>query len=191
VSTLLFGPFRLRPEQRTLFADGEPVRLGSRALDILITLCERAGEVVTREELLARVWPETIVEEANLRIHIAALRKTLGCSRDGVRYISNVMGRGYCFVAAVARVADTPMCKEGLASVNSAIKPRRALGRVAESRSAVLRVPSIVVDGEFNYVLNPRHPDFARLEIGESLEFSFDPRSRGAPPSSEPSSHGK
>jgi len=130
VSTLLFGPFRLRPKQRTLFADGEPVRLGSRALDILITLCERAGEVVTREELLARVWPETIVEEANLRIHIAALRKTLGCSRDAVRYISNVMGRGYCFVAAVARVADTPMCKGGLASVNSAIKPPRALGRV-------------------------------------------------------------
>jgi RES domain-containing protein len=46
----------------------------------------------------------------------------------------------------------------------------------AESRSAVLRVPSIVMDGEFNYVLNPRHPDFSRLQIGAPLEFSFDPR---------------
>jgi RES domain-containing protein len=52
---------------------------------------------------------------------------------------------------------------------------------VAESRSAVLRVPSIVMDGEFNYVLNPRHPDFAQLEIGEALEFSFDPRLSGSP----------
>jgi RES domain-containing protein len=52
---------------------------------------------------------------------------------------------------------------------------------VAESRSAVLQVPSIVMNGEFNYVLNPRHPDFSRLEIGAPIEFSFDPRSSGLP----------
>src|SRR6266852_1606614 len=101
-----FGPFRLFMAERLLKKADEPLELGSRALDILINLVERAGEVVTRKELISRVWPDVIVEEANLRVHIAGLRKALGDGRDGARYVTNVTGRGYCFVAPVTRSAS-------------------------------------------------------------------------------------
>jgi predicted ATPase/DNA-binding winged helix-turn-helix (wHTH) protein len=89
--------------ERLLEKADEPLELGSRALDILIILIERAGEVVAHKELISRVWPDVIVEEANLRVHIASLRKALGEGRDGARYVTNVTGRGYCFVAPVTR----------------------------------------------------------------------------------------
>jgi predicted ATPase/DNA-binding winged helix-turn-helix (wHTH) protein len=101
-----FGPFRLFAAERLLEKADQPLQLGGRALDILITLVERAGEVVTRKELISRVWPDVIVEEANLRVHIAGLRKALGDGHDGARYVANVPGRGYCFVAPVTRSAS-------------------------------------------------------------------------------------
>lgn len=93
-----FGPFRLAMRERRLERDGQPVKLGSRALDILRALVERAPEVVGIGELMRRAWPDTVVEENNLRVHIASLRKALG---EG--HVSNVPGRGYCFVAPIAR----------------------------------------------------------------------------------------
>jgi predicted ATPase/DNA-binding winged helix-turn-helix (wHTH) protein len=84
-----------------LLGDGKPVRLGGRALEILVALVERPGEIVSKRELIARVWPNSIVEEGNLKAHIAALRKALGDGRDGNRYLVNVPGRGYSFVAPV------------------------------------------------------------------------------------------
>jgi predicted ATPase/DNA-binding winged helix-turn-helix (wHTH) protein len=96
-----FGPFRLFAAERQLKKGDEPVQLGGRALDTLIALVERAGEVITQKELISRVWPDVTVEEANLRVHIASLRKMLGDGRDGTHYIVTVPGRGYCFVAAV------------------------------------------------------------------------------------------
>jgi predicted ATPase/DNA-binding winged helix-turn-helix (wHTH) protein len=101
---LSFGPFRLDPVQHTLLDGDTPLRLGSRALEILIALVERAGEVVSKNELLARVWPDTIVEEGNLRAHITALRKVLGDGKSGIRYVDNFSGRGYRFVAPVVRI---------------------------------------------------------------------------------------
>jgi predicted ATPase/DNA-binding winged helix-turn-helix (wHTH) protein len=98
-----FGPFRLHPAERLLLKEGKPLRLGSRALEILVTLVERAGETVLKDQLLGRVWPDTVVDEANLRVHVAALRKALGDGRDGNRFISNIPGRGYSFVAPVTR----------------------------------------------------------------------------------------
>jgi predicted ATPase/DNA-binding winged helix-turn-helix (wHTH) protein len=98
-----FGPFRLLLAERLLKKGDEPLPLGGRALDILIALVERAGEVVTRGELISRVWPNVTVEEANLRVHIAGLRKALGDGREGARYVANVPGRGYCFVAPATR----------------------------------------------------------------------------------------
>jgi predicted ATPase/DNA-binding winged helix-turn-helix (wHTH) protein len=98
-----FGSFRLNPAQRMLSEDGKPVRLGNRALDILAALTARAGETVTKEELIARAWPGTVVEEAALRVHVAALRKALGDGRAGKRYIANHPGRGYAFIAPVTR----------------------------------------------------------------------------------------
>ena len=98
---LSFGPFDLLPPERLLKKANEPIPLGGRALDILIALAERAGEVVTHKELIERVWPDVNVEETNLRVHISALRKALGDGRDGARYISSVAGRGYCLVAPI------------------------------------------------------------------------------------------
>jgi predicted ATPase/DNA-binding winged helix-turn-helix (wHTH) protein len=96
-----FGPFLLHAEERLLLEGAKPVRLGSRAFDILVFLIERAGEVVGKEELIARVWQQTFVEEANLKIQISALRRALGDGQAGNRYIVTVVGRGYNFVAPI------------------------------------------------------------------------------------------
>jgi DNA-binding winged helix-turn-helix (wHTH) protein len=101
-----FGPFRLRPSQFLLMERDRPVQLGSRALEILVALLERPGELITKQELLARVWPNIFVEPANLTVHVSALRRTLRDGRDGNRFIINVPGRGYSFVADV--VAGVP-----------------------------------------------------------------------------------
>jgi len=102
-NAISFGPFSLFATERLLEKGGEPIPLGGRALDILIALAERAGEVVTHKELISTVWPDVTVEGANLRFQMAALRKALSDGRDGARYISSIAGRGYCFVAPVTR----------------------------------------------------------------------------------------
>jgi predicted ATPase/DNA-binding winged helix-turn-helix (wHTH) protein len=101
-----FGAFRLLPSRQLLLEGDRPVRLGNRSLEILAALVERAGELVTKRELMARVWPDVVVEESNLRVHITALRKALGEGRPGHRYIANVPGRGYRFVAPVEHSAQ-------------------------------------------------------------------------------------
>jgi predicted ATPase/DNA-binding winged helix-turn-helix (wHTH) protein len=105
---LAFGPFRLTPARGLLLENDKPCRLGSRALDILTVLVERAGETVTKQDLLAHAWPDAPVDDANLRVHVGALRKVLGDGQSGARYIVNVMGRGYCFVAPVVRTDEEP-----------------------------------------------------------------------------------
>lgn len=96
-----FGTFRLLPTQFLLLERDEPVSLGSRALEILIVLLERPGALISKRELMARVWPDTFVEPANLTVHISALRRVLRDGRDGNRFIINIPGRGYRFVAPV------------------------------------------------------------------------------------------
>jgi predicted ATPase/DNA-binding winged helix-turn-helix (wHTH) protein len=95
---IAFGSYRLFPSQRLLLDGEEPVRLGSRALDILIALVERPGEVVGKAELIARAWPGIHVDESNLKFQIGGLRRTIG---DSGRYLATVPGRGYCFVAPI------------------------------------------------------------------------------------------
>src|SRR5258705_5466361 len=101
-----FGPFHLIPAQRLLLEAEKPLRLGSRALDILIALVERRGELVSKEELMARVWPKMFVEPANLTVHVAAVRRVLGDGHNGNRYLGNIPGRGYRFVAPVTVVEN-------------------------------------------------------------------------------------
>jgi DNA-binding winged helix-turn-helix (wHTH) protein len=96
-----FGSFRLLPTQFLLLEGDKPVPLGSRALEILIVLLQRPGELVGKQELMNRVWPNVFVEPANLTVHISALRRMLRDGRDGNRFIINIPGRGYCFVASV------------------------------------------------------------------------------------------
>jgi predicted ATPase/DNA-binding winged helix-turn-helix (wHTH) protein len=101
IPVLAFGPFRLHRNPRMLCVGTESVRLGGRAIDLLIALAERAGEVVSRAELERQVWPYSMVEESSLRVHIASLRRALGDGIGDARYIANIPGRGYSFVAAV------------------------------------------------------------------------------------------
>jgi len=98
-----FGPFKLFPTARLLEKDGRPLALGSRALDILTVLVEQAGEVVSQQELLTRVWRGLVVCPSTLRVHMNALRKALDDSARENRYICNVTGQGYCFVAPIQR----------------------------------------------------------------------------------------
>jgi predicted ATPase/DNA-binding winged helix-turn-helix (wHTH) protein len=104
-----FGPYCLIPAERRLLRGGEAVDVGSRALDVLIALVESAGEVVGQRELMIRAWPNVAVGDGSLRVTIAGLRKALGDGQDGVRYIANVAGRGYCFVAHVDRSKAQPL----------------------------------------------------------------------------------
>ncbi|MFT4254289.1 MAG: transcriptional regulator, partial [Caulobacter sp.] len=106
-SMLTFGPFTLHRERRLLTtADGAPVAIGSRALDILTVLIDADGGLLSKEQLLARVWAGVVVDESTLRVHIAGLRKALGDGKDGARYVLNEQGRGYRFVAEVTRSGE-------------------------------------------------------------------------------------
>jgi len=107
VGQVTFGPFRLFPARQLLLDGDTPVHLGSRACEILIALVERAGQLLSNQELMRRVWPNTFVEDGNLRVHVAALRRALRDGHAGNRYITNIPGRGYCFVAPVS-VAEEP-----------------------------------------------------------------------------------
>jgi DNA-binding winged helix-turn-helix (wHTH) protein len=97
----VFGPFRFAPGRQQLLREGAPIRIGGRAFDILMALVERPGEILSKEELIARAWPSTFVEEGNLKVQIAALRKALGDGHAEPKYIVTTNGRGYRFVAPV------------------------------------------------------------------------------------------
>jgi predicted ATPase/DNA-binding winged helix-turn-helix (wHTH) protein len=96
-----FGPFVLVPKRQLLLENGRPVKIGARAIDILTVLVGRAGSLVSKRELLALVWPNTVVEEGNLKVNMAALRRILHEAPDMPAYIATVAGRGYRFIAPV------------------------------------------------------------------------------------------
>lgn len=104
--TITFGPFCVHPERHLLLKDGKPVPLGNRALEILVALLEHAGNLVTKEQLVARAWPNRVIEESNLRVQVAVLRKALDGGRGGETYISAVPGCGYRFVASTSCAND-------------------------------------------------------------------------------------
>ena len=126
-----FGLFRLYVVERLLKKGDETLAVGGRALDILIALVERAGEVVAREQLISRAWPDVTVEEANLRVQITGLRKALGDGRGDARYIVNVPGRGYTFVALVRRFTTRPSIATTVSPplANLPARVRRMVGR--------------------------------------------------------------
>lgn len=99
----LFEQFELQPGERRLLRAGQELRMGPHAFDVLVVLAERAGHLVTKDELLARVWPKVVVEENTLQAHISALRKVLGADA-----IATVPGRGYRFMPAVTRGTPAP-----------------------------------------------------------------------------------
>ena len=149
-----FGPFRVTRARRLVERNGEAVRLGSRAFDVLVYLLEHAGQVVSHRALLEAVWPGIYVEEGNLRFQMAALRRALG---DGeASYIINVPGRGYCFTAPISKQGEGkyfPILLSNLAGQPAPLpRPPRLFGRdqtVADIAGLVRtnRILSVVAPG--------------------------------------------
>src|ERR1700719_945729 len=115
--TIKFGRFQVLPHRREFLADGVPVTLGSRAFDVLMVLIEAGGKLVTKDEILGRVWPGMVVEEHSLQFHISALRKILGEDRG---FIKTISGRGYRFVADITAAAGE---QEALPDQGAALAP--------------------------------------------------------------------
>jgi predicted ATPase/DNA-binding winged helix-turn-helix (wHTH) protein len=151
-----FGPFRLVPSQQRLLDGDKPVPIGARALDILTTLVERAGDVVSKNELIRRAWPHVFVEEGNLRTQMAIVRKALRDGDAGARYIVTVPGRGYRFVSSVSRTAERTTPSMSARSVppetHMPIRLTRVIGReenisAITSRLSQRRLTTIVGPG--------------------------------------------
>jgi predicted ATPase/DNA-binding winged helix-turn-helix (wHTH) protein len=121
-----FGPFEIFPGQRLLLRSGKRLPIGSRAFDLLVALGGRAGQVVDKDELTAAVWPGIFVEGSSLRKQIAELRKVLNEDRSAPCIITNVPGRGYCFVAPVT-IRPSP---EETAPIPDEVAPQRFLPRL-------------------------------------------------------------
>jgi DNA-binding winged helix-turn-helix (wHTH) protein len=106
--TFAFGDYLFIPRRQLLLKNGQAVRIGCRALDLLAAFVQRPGEVLSKRELLEEAWPSTTVVEGNLKVHIAALRRALDDDADLAQYIATVNGRGYRFIAPVeCREAST------------------------------------------------------------------------------------
>jgi len=150
-----FGNFRLLPARRLLLEGDKPLRLGSRALDILIALLERAGDLVTKDELMALVWPNTFVESANLTVHIAALRRGLGDGRDGNRFLINIPGRGYRFVAPVDVIRESSPSPPEAAAVPNAHNLPAHLTRLIGREDVVSAVAAQLCRSRFLTVVGP------------------------------------
>ncbi|HEY5755204.1 MAG TPA: winged helix-turn-helix domain-containing protein [Steroidobacter sp.] len=137
-SVFVFGEFRFLPRQQLLVHAGRPVKLGSRAMDILHLLVKNAGELVSHGSLEQFVWPHTFVHPSNLKVHIHSLRRALGENSDGSSYIASVPGRGYRFIPAVAIEAAEPatMAQELTPSIQILPPPRGLIGREYEVERA-------------------------------------------------------
>jgi len=171
-SSFEFGPFRLDAEKSVLWRGGDVVPLTPKALGLLRVLVEHGGDVVPKQELLARVWPDTVVEEANLSVTVAALRKLLGKQTDGRSYIQTVPRRGYRF--------DAPVKGPASASRTSlAVLPFKCLGPDPELHLGLGMADAIIgrltaIEGllvrptgaVIHYSTAPREPREAGRELG-------------------------
>ena len=150
---LRFGPFELSIGERVLRRDGQVLPLGDRALDILIYLADRPGEVIAKQELIDHVWSDVTVEEGSLRVHVAAIRKALGDGQFGNRYIANIKGRGYSFVGTVVPLAGNTRSSNDKFQQPGRLpaRPRKMIGR----DSVIREVSDKLRDERFVTLLGP------------------------------------
>ena len=151
-----FGPFRIDVLQRALFRAGEPIALTSKAFDTLLVLARNRGRIVEKDELMAAVWPDTVVEENNLNQSISAVRRALGEDLEGKSYIQTIPRRGYRFTAEVKEAWETPRSQGRLAKHGSN-------GETESSGQAAGIVPA-TVNGERSITQAPTgaHPSGAQ-----------------------------
>lgn len=138
--TYAFGEFEIDPGRRVLFRDGVDLKLKPKTIEVLLALIERAGEAVAKNELLERVWGQYLVEEKNLSVHIAALRKVFGETKSENRYIATLPGTGYSFVAEVTTRPSDVTHMTGAARGSNALVPAAS----AESPATSIRVVGII-----------------------------------------------
>jgi predicted ATPase len=148
---LSFGPFQLSIGIRLLMNGTKAVPLGARAMDILIALVEQANTVVSRRELIERVWPKQGADEVSLRVHISALRKALAQSDSSRRYISNVPGRGYSFIVPIA---TSSVQAPELDSARTASLPAR-LERMVGRKEALAAIKAKLAVQKFVTIVGP------------------------------------
>jgi len=173
---LSFGPFKLLVNERLLTNDGVPVELGARALDILVVLTSTPNEIVSKKDLLARVWPDVIVEEGSLRFHMNGLRKALGDGKGNARYITTLPGRGYCFVAPVSQAGDPPDHTEVIATSNfpHTNLPNR-LGRIVGREQDILHLSAQLDASRLVTIVGPGGvgKTTAAIAVGHQLVDAF------------------
>lgn len=178
MSVYSFGPFRLNASKRLLEKDGAPIVIGGRKLDLLIALIDRTGTVVGVRELMALIWPDVTVEEANLRVSVFALRKALGDGKDGARYILNVPGRGYTFVAPLRNeradgpAGDNNIARSALRSGPLTKVPQLLVGR----HDTVKNLAQLLLSQRFVSVVGPGGigKTTVALAVAHSLRYEVD-----------------
>src|SRR5678816_1907121 len=143
-----FGRFRLKPAERVLLREGELVPLTPKVFDILVTLVEHGGQVVAKDDLMKRVWPNTFVEEGNLTQNISLLRKALGESPGGVQFIETVPRRGYRFVADTSQSwSDKPVPAAIQAVSSGAATPVVSIPNTTGQSATTKRTPLYALVG--------------------------------------------
>ncbi|MGX1319095.1 putative ATPase/DNA-binding winged helix-turn-helix (wHTH) protein [Bradyrhizobium sp. USDA 377] len=154
-TTLSFGPFTVRPHERLVMRDGVALPMGAKSFDTLIALMSRPNEAVSKWDLMAQVWPGMAVEEANLRFHIAALRKVLGDGKDGARYITTLSGRGYCFVAPISQTEIAAKPRPAPRMELPPVKLPNRLQRMVGRDDAVAAISDKLITARFVTIAGP------------------------------------
>jgi predicted ATPase/DNA-binding winged helix-turn-helix (wHTH) protein len=145
--SFIFGPFEFNPTQRVLLRENKRLRIGSRAREVLLALLESAGTIVTKRSLIERVWPNSIVEDGTLRVHVAELRKLLSDGQNTPRYIENITGIGYRFSATVTRPAKMAHSVPSYSATTKQLAGlpvawRRTIGQAETLSGLASRLPS-------------------------------------------------
>ena len=140
-----FGPFSLDPTERVISRNGTPLTVTPKVFDTLLCLVRNPGRVLTKDELLKEIWPDTFVEEVNLAVNISTLRKILGENPQEAHYIATISGRGYKFVAEVQEVQKEDRCEDSAKdfvlrratsdNATASVVPKGTLARVPGTRA--------------------------------------------------------
>ncbi len=156
-----FGTFRLDAKARRLLRAGEPIAITSKVFDLLLMIVQSGGEVISKDDLIKRLWPDTIVEEHNLTQNISVLRKALGEAPTDHRYIVTVPGAGYRFIADVREIVERESSSTSeVATMNRKAAARSPLLRQAASRAFLALVIVLAAIASLSWVAGrSKRPD--------------------------------